>query len=94
MVEIVEIDLSPLHRIAAPDWSASDLLATILEKWGLRYKVLMNCSPEERVVYDEEFEEHLKGKDEEEAVKEFAERKKAIPLKLYDGYEWAYAIVF
>ena len=98
MKELIEIDLSDLYEIAIPDCPASELLAAILEKWGVKYELLVNCSPDagDRF-FDEEFRQHYlreNEEDEEEVVREFAERKKAIPVRLFDGYEWAYAIVF
>jgi len=96
--ELIEIDLSDLYEIAIPDCPASELLAAILEKWGARYELLMNCSPDagDRF-FDEEFRQHFvedKKDDEEEVVRDFAKHKGATAVRLYDGHEWAYAIVF
>ena len=93
--KLIKIDLRALHEISPPEVSAADILSAILDKWDFKYKILMNCSPEGIVVLDEEFAEFIKGRagDEERMVEEFARLKRAIPVKLYDGYEWAYAII-
>jgi len=104
MVELIEIDVSPLYKVSRPESPASNLLASILKGWGLGYRLLMVCSPDiGEYFFDDEFGQCFVAKqkkaegrliDEEEVVKEFAERKKAIPVRLFDGYECAYAIVF
>jgi len=94
--KMVKIDLSALHELSPPDFSAVDILSTILDKWGFKYKILMNCSFNEgRVIFDEEFAKFIEDRmgSEEEIVKEFAERKRGIAVKLFDGYEWAYAVI-
>ena len=95
MKKMVRIDLSALHELSPPEVPASDILSAILDKWDLKHRLLMNCSPEERVVLNEEFAEFIKGRadSEEKMVEEFARRKGAIPVKLFDGYEWAYALI-
>jgi len=98
MKELIEIDLSDLYEIAIPGCPASELLAAILKKWELKHRLLMNCSPDAGDhFFDEEFRQHFgenKKDDEEEVVRDFAKRKGATAVRLYDGYEWAYAIVF
>ena len=42
---MIEIDLSALYEIKSPDCHAHELLATILDMWGLEYTLLMNSSP-------------------------------------------------
>jgi len=100
-VEWIRIDLQDLYRLGHIDVVASELLKKILETYNLEYVMLVNCSPDvgcEYFVDDDEFkkafDEAWSWLEEAAVVGEYAKRReaKAVVL-LYDGYEWAYALV-
>jgi len=103
--KVVEVDLSSLYEVApTPKARACDLLKALLEAWGLKYRLLANMSPDIDVeFFDEEFRRfyraaeraHVHGAvEEDDIVGAFAEREGAKAVRLFDGYEWAYALVF
>ena len=101
---VIEIDLSVLYETKSPDCHAYELLKTILDMWGLKYTLLMNCNPAvESKFFSSEFKEFYEEKeslivrgdiDEEDVVAKFADRKKAEAIVLFDGFEWAYALIY
>ena len=97
----VEVDLQDLHEFK-PRYPASELLRRILDAYEAEYEVLVNCSPDVGVEYytdDDEFKkafgEVRSWLDEAVVVEEYAKKRKArAVVELFDGYEWAYALVF
>jgi hypothetical protein len=103
--KIIKLDLEELYdNVSVPECRASDVLEAILKAWGLKHVLLMNASPD---VGDEFFDRGFENEykkierqivngeiDEEDFVTKYAEKKGGKAVMLYDGYEWAYAIVF
>jgi len=98
----VEIDLYDLYEIAKPKVTASELLRRILDAYKAEYELLANCSPDSGVEYyvdDDEFKkafgETRSWFDEMAVVELYAKTRGArAAVLLFDGYEWAYALVF
>jgi hypothetical protein len=101
-MEKIEIDLEPLHKFD-PLTPAASILKSLLENYKLEIIAMINISPDlpnvEIVAKDTETEETIRKilaetEDIEEAVEKIDEAIgfDAI-IKLFDGYETAYAFV-
>jgi hypothetical protein len=101
-VEWVKIDLQGLYRLGHIDITAADLLHRILDAYNLDYELLVNCSPDvgcDYFVDDEEFKEEFSEaqgwQEDERVIEEYAIKRKAVAVvELFDGYEWAAAVVY
>ena len=100
--ETVEIDLSALQKVGSCKCEVDKLLRAILEAWGVEHKIIARARFEGIEIYDEELKEILKGDEEltewdvidEESLRKYAERKGGKIVELFDGWDWAFAIVF
>jgi hypothetical protein len=100
-VKWIRLDFSDLYSLGHIDVLAAELLAQILDAYGVKYELLVNCSPDVGVtyyVYDLEFmrkfDEAQGWQEEEKVIEEYARKKGATAIvELFDGYEWAAAII-
>jgi len=101
-VKWVRLDLSDLYELGHINITAAKLLERILEAYKVEYELLVNCSPDSGVEYfvgDKEFREAFNKaagwREEEEVVDEYARERNAVAVvELFDGYEWAYALIY
>jgi hypothetical protein len=96
------LDFEELYHLGHIDVMASELLSKILETYNLKYVMLVNCSPDVGVEYfvdDREFmrkfNEAQGWQEEERVIEEYAlSRGASAVVELFDGYEWAAALIF
>jgi hypothetical protein len=101
-VKWIRLNFEELYSLGHIDITASELLGRILDAYNLDYKLLVNCSPDVGVDYfidDREFirkfSEAQGWEEEEKVIEEYAVKQKAIAIvELYDGYEWAAALIY
>ena len=100
-VKIIEIDFEKLYELGGISIRAIDLLKKILDTYKVDYELLVNLSPDVGVEYltsDQKFIgefERADVDDLDDVVEKYAKRRKAdAVVRLYDGYELAWAIVW
>jgi hypothetical protein len=102
-MKLIEINLEKLYEaVGSPNATAADVLHALLNAWGLEHEMLMNASPDVGdEIFSDDFadfagvERRLNEEiTDDELVKKYAEKVKAkAAVVLFDGYEWAYAII-
>ena len=100
-VKWIRLDFSDLYKLGHIDILAAELLERILDAYNLNYQLLVNCSPDVGVAYYiedynfmREFDRAQGWQEEERVIEEYARKKGATAIvELFDGYEWAAAII-
>jgi hypothetical protein len=100
-VKWIRLDFSDLYSLGHINVLAAELLESILDTYNLSYQLLVNCSPDTGVTYYvedfdfmREFDRAQGWQEEERVIEEYARKRNAVAVvELFDGYEWAAAII-